>query len=60
MVRFSRNSLTSTHKPDEQLRQRPFAARSKPDVPKQFSAGIDSNGGAEFESPFCQCILCRL
>jgi hypothetical protein len=31
---------------------RPVRWRSKPDVRSSFSGGIDSNGGAEFASPF--------
>jgi hypothetical protein len=34
----------------------PVRWRSKPDVRSSFSGGIDANGGAEFASPFCQCI----
>ena len=52
MVWFSRISLTSTQKPDELAAATPVRWRSKPDVRSSFSGGIDSNGGAEFASPF--------
>jgi hypothetical protein len=51
MVRFSRNSLTSTQKPGEQLRQRPFAAHRNRTC-RSSSAEVSTLTGAEFQSPF--------
>jgi hypothetical protein len=53
LVWFSRNSLTSAPKPDEQPRQGPYAPRSNPDMANAgFSVGVDSNGVPEFEPSF--------